>query len=169
MYQTYLFQLYSPLIREELFNHPKLGHGTAHSRRVLYLALEIAEFQNLTDQEYKILALACCYHDIGRTHGEIESEHGELSARKVLSLGLLDKHRLSKEDEELVLLLIKMHSLSDNEFKGHDRELILYKILKDADALDRVRFCDLDPKYLRLPTSSNLIKTAKNLLLRIKK
>lgn len=168
MYQTYLYQLYSQLILPELFENNRCGHGSAHSKRVLYLALIIAESLNLTEDEYKILSLACCYHDIGRIRDGKDPEHGELSRQKVISLNLLDQHDLNPNDQDLVLKLIQTHSLSDSEFDGQGRELLLYQALKDADALDRVRFWDLDVKYLRLPISKSLIRTASNLLLKIR-
>ena len=72
-------------------------------------------------------------------------------------------HDLTQEELEIVLNLITMHSLDDALFVGEKRETFLFKILKDADALDRIRFSDLDPKYLRLAASLKLIEIAAEL------
>lgn len=51
---------------------------------------------------------------------------------------------------------------SDIRIKDKEKALLLYNVLKDADALDRVRFGlrDLDVRYLRIPISKKLVLTA---------
>lgn len=71
---------------------------------------------------------------------------------------------MSDNDRKLVLDLITFHSLEDNLWEGVGRDLLLYQILKDADALDRMRFDDLDIKYLRLPESVGCIPLERSLL-----
>ena len=70
----------------------------------------------------------------------------------------------SSEELASVLNLIIMHSLDDELFVGGEREPLLYKILKDADALERLRFDDLNEKYLRLPESRGMVPLVLDLL-----
>ena len=168
MYDMFLYEKYSKLIKPELFLNDGGGHGPAHTKRVLYLALMIAEDYNLSDEEYEILALACCYHDIGRMHNDTDDNHGELSAQKVIEMGLLEQYNSTSKEKELILNLIRMHCLDDHLFDAEGRRKLLYQILKDADGLDRVRYGDLNPRYLRLGKSKRSIPTASSLLLKIR-
>ena len=71
-----------------------------------------------------------------------------------------------------VCFLIKYHCLDDklaeeylkstDTIRARKRTWLLYQILKDADALDRVRFgiYDLDVNQLRLPISHKLVPLA---------
>jgi HD superfamily phosphodiesterase len=159
-----MYNEYKQFVTDDLFWKPFGTHGVGHTRRVLYLALLLADKKNLTEQEKKILALACCYHDIGRWHDEEDDEHGMDSSNKFLDRGLDKKHNLNPEEVEIILNLIVCHSLDDQQFFGEDRELLMYQILKDADALDRLRFNDLNTKYLRLPESHAMIELEFSLL-----
>lgn len=158
-----LYAKYAQYIKDYLFLLPFGGHGIGHTKRVLQLALMIASSYTLTTSEIKTLAVSCCYHDIGRDRECVDDEHGAKSAKKFLKLKLNELHNLTQEELEIVLNLITMHSLDDALFVGGKRETFLFKILKDADALDRIRFSDLDPKFLRLAASLNLIETAAGL------
>ena len=160
-----LYTQYKNLIKDDLFLRPYSVHGIQHTKRVLWLASQITDIIQLNHREEIILALACCYHDIGRINDCYDEEHGALSAKKVIKLGLLDGYRLNNDEIELVLGLITMHSLPDDIFVGRDKPLLLYQILKDADALDRIRLGkgDLDPAYLRLEVSKGLIGIAEDL------
>lgn len=158
-----LYFTYEKYIKDDLFLLPFGGHGIGHTRRVLQLALMIASSYSLTASEIKTLAVSCCYHDIGRDRECVDDEHGAKSAKKFLKLKLNELHNLTQEELEIVLNLITMHSLDDALFIGGKRETFLFKILKDADALDRIRFSDLDPKFLRLAASLKLIETAAEL------
>lgn len=158
-----MYNYYKQFIKDNLFLLPYSQHGILHTKRVLKLSLALAKKLTLTPQDTKILAVAACYHDIGRENENIEPEHGLKSSRKVLRLGLDKLHNLSEKDLDVVLDLIRFHSLAD--YLWTDREhLLLYQILKDADALDRLRFDDLDPKYLRLPESKGLIDMEQEIL-----
>ena len=159
-----MYTRYQQHVDAHLFLSPFGDHGVGHTKRVLYLASEIAKSYALDESEEKILALACCYHDIGRTHDWTDDGHGKDSANKMVRLKLDKLHSLSQSELDSVLNLIVMHSLDDELFVGTERELLLYKILKDADALDRLRFDDLNEKYLRLPESKRMIQTALGLI-----
>ena len=59
-----------------------------------------------------------------------------------------------------------MQVLDKMRFHDKDSVILLYKILKDADALDRVRFGmrAVDVNYFRLPISPKLLPTAQTCL-----
>lgn len=161
-----MFKTYKEFINHDLFLMPFGDHGVGHTRRVLYLALKLANKYELTEEEKKILAVACCYHDIGRVNDETDDGHGLLSVRKCERLKLQELHDMNDEDWYLVRDLIIFHSLYDFRFPRDDeRSILMYKILKDADALDRLRFKDLDVKFLRLDYSRELIDLEFRLLI----
>lgn len=159
-----MYKEYVDKIKEEHYREPWGIHGIPHVKRVLYLAEKISSHYDLTEEEEQILALAVCYHDIGRVHNEVDPEHGQLSCRKIVSLGLLENENLLLGEKDLIFRLIKAHCLDDSAFEGTDREELLFYILKDADGLDRVRIFDLDPFYLRCYESKELTELAWKLL-----
>ena len=161
-----MYNKYKSYIKEELFLRPFNIHGIGHTRRVLKLALTLADIKQLSNHEKELLAIASCYHDIGRDGDYVDDEHGQKSADKFLYLGLDKQHNLSYKDLYAVLDLITYHSLGD-EYWLDDEHLLLYQILKDADALDRIRFGpnDLNHEYLRLEESKRLIELAEDLFI----
>ena len=159
-----IYQKYNNYIIPEHYLTPHGIHGILHAHRVLFLADKISRWYFLTDREKDILGLACCYHDIGRVNDWGDRRHGELSCKKIIELKLLDRIELSSEDKKLILRLIEAHCIEDSAFVGTKREKLLFKILKDADGLDRVRLHDLDPTHLRLVISPMLEKLAWRIL-----
>lgn len=153
------FKKYDNLIKEDLFLLPYGVHGISHARRVLYLACNLAKYYKLTEREWHMLAIACCYHDIGRTNDLYDELHGLKSVRKLTKLGLDTEACLTDMEAHVVNILIVYHALPDEyyPFKKNERWQLLYQILKDADGLDRMRFGDLDTKYLRLDQSKELV------------
>lgn len=159
-----MYNKYKSYIKEELFFRPFGHHGVGHTKRVLKIALTLAKMKQVSEHDTHLLAIAACYHDIGRKGDGVDDEHGQKSADDFLYLGLDKQHDLSYKDLYVVLDLIKYHAVDDSNWTD-DEHLLLYQILKDADALDRIRFNDLDSKYLRLEESKTLIPFAENLLL----
>lgn len=143
-------------------------HDIGHTKRVLMLASMIAESENLSKTEQKALFDATLYHDTGRIDDSANENHGKAS---------YFQYFLENDADAVVEFLIIYHCIHDEIAKmyceEHDftlpkeRVWLLYEILKDADALDRVRFGEhgLDKKYLRRPQSSELVETAKFLLI----
>jgi HD superfamily phosphodiesterase len=126
-------------------------HSCKHAIRVACIVTLIAEKENVSEDDMIRLQIAAICHDIGRTNHKSDAKHGKESAKKTMEI--LDEKTLD---------LISCHSIADSRFKKNpNRKLI--SILKDADALDRVRTSDLDTKYLRLNSSHTLIEKAKEL------
>lgn len=136
----------------EIYDHDKL-----HSARVLFLAYAIIQVGKikLSKAELDVLRMAIVYHDIGRTNDAEDAGHGAENRR-------ICERRFS---DPTVGILIQYHCLPDEVAAPHltnSRMKLLYRIIKDADALDRVRFgiAELDVNYLRLPISHKLVPLA---------
>lgn len=132
-------------------------HGTGHILRTLVHGAMGAMAERLPAQETALLLEACAYHDVGRLDDTPDIEHG---ARAALRIGDLT----GRTGRELALLqaAVTAHSCSDGQFTailgryGLAEDAAARRVallLKDADGLDRVRIWDLDPAYLRFPSS----------------
>lgn len=142
-------------------------HDQLHSARVLFLALVILQFGKvkLNQTELQQLLTAIVFHDIGRCNEDVDDNHGKISR-------MIYEKMEGKNIDPTVSFLIQYHCLDDqladkylrttNVIREKERTRLLYQILKDADALDRVRFgsYDLDVKQLRLSISHKLVPLA---------
>lgn len=145
-------------------------HGVAHTARVLTHALAIAEALGLRAWEREALACAARWHDIGRTDDTADYYHGAKSAGKVVGLGL---HRgVSAPVLEAALFAVTHHCCPDEHAeraaaRSADPEATMrvFRVLKDADGLDRVRIDDLDPSMLRFDVSRTRVDRAWEMLL----
>lgn len=150
-------------------------HGLYHSEKVLFWTFILSTDNAVTETDEQILLDAAKYHDIGRTNDIDDTIHGRVSALKVLSI--IDNPIYAEErNKNLLCAIIELHSLDDKmenkiREKYHLQEdssfPILWKILKDADGLDRIRYdlgyldeFSFNPTYLRVPTSSGYIKAS---------
>lgn len=143
------------------------GHGKLHTARVLFLALAVIQAGKvrLNRAELSQLTNAIVFHDIGRKNDRVDDGHGKASRK------IYEKNAGSSADPA-VCFLIEYHCLNDtlaeeylqsaDIIRAKKRTWLLYQILKDADALDRVRFgiYDLDVHQLRLPISHKLVPLA---------
>lgn len=142
-------------------------HGRTHIERVCFLALILSNKLDLSADDTKLLLTASAYHDIGRKNEFVDAEHGLRAAEAV-------GRYVDYEGDDLKILKasIEAHSRSDSlmsdiidkyDVADVERALRIARILKDADALDRVRILDLNTKYLRFEESRDLVEFAKNL------
>lgn len=154
----------------------KISHNPGHIERVAIYSSILANLVAKDKKISELAILAAVYHDCGRVD-EMNEKHGDCSAaiaRAILSQ--LDIY--SKEDINLVCAAIDYHdedvdileaiSKLVKKYKIKDEEQLqeLCFILKDADALDRMRFMDkysLDVKYLHYHESLCLLKFASSL------
>ena len=151
-------------VKEQFFVDDRV-HGISHNERTTMIVGYLGIKEGLNDDELKILLYAALYHDIGRkefkkgTRG-IGSMHGLKSSEIIEKNSDILVPDLSKEDIEKVKALCIAHSINDSEIAktlesyGINMDSALFKliqILKDADALDRVRLPhgNLDKNYLR--------------------
>ncbi|MDX8378404.1 MAG: HD domain-containing protein [Mariprofundales bacterium] len=98
------------------------------------------------------LQIAAISHDIGRVGNCANAHHGLDGIDRLESLGII----LDSESRSI----IDKHCRADSKSNG-DR---LAMILKDADALDRVRTSDLNLSKLRFAESREMVSLAKGLL-----
>ncbi len=130
-------------------------HDATHMYRVTFLALYIAFLRGNEKEIVDPIKYAAALHDIERTNDNEDTVHGFKSVKKARTL-------YSKiYSNELVQFIMGYHAKDDSDYFEYitknvpENEKEIYfeciKIMKDADALDRVRFGvkDLDMNYLR--------------------
>ena len=138
---------------------------------MLIHALFLSKLKGLSVADRNILCTAALWHDTGRKNDGYCGEHGYSGYTNYKN----DCMSASEKPDDIVSFLIKYHCRSDAEEYAEiatnpvlnaqkERVTMLYNIFKDADALDRLRFNDLDVKYLRLAYSKELIPYATFLL-----
>lgn len=142
-------------------------HDAEHTLRVLFDALLLVQVQGiaLTKKESHQLCDAILYHDIGRTNDDVDDSHGAKSKDIY--------YDAAPGCNSATAFLIEYHCLDDRKaladlkasnIRNKERVWLLYTILKDADALDRVRFGmrAVDPKYFRNKMAHKLLPTAQS-------
>ena len=144
------------------------GHGLNHNERVALFTFYLANAQHLSDRDLKLALYGAFYHDIGRRHDYTDDYHGEKSAELICNLGL----NITDEEMDILKTVVTCHSLDDSRFesivkknkvKNVKRCEVLFKILKDSDALDRVRLDEnpvVIPSMLRFDESRRIILAA---------
>lgn len=148
-------------LREELLFDSN-GHGITHCERVALLAFAIGILENVNEDYLRILLEGAKYHDIGRIDDNEDRWHGRRSAEK------FDEYQIgnnfSPEAKRILKAICIGHSINDEEFEAVMQELEIiekencykiFRILKDADALDRARlkYSELDMQYLTIDDS----------------
>ena len=155
----------------EVSDNTNTAHDALHSLRVLLLASFLGVHEKLDYEGMNALCFAAVYHEIGRGDDTANSSHGkesekiyeEKEARNKIASTLIRAHCL--DDDKAKILIRK-------RFRDKDRENVwkLLCILKDADALDRLRFgmnmiregesSGLDVRFLRTPFALKLVPYA---------
>ena len=162
----------APVVEPEWFARPSSLHGVRHTQRVHIHVRRLARELIWNDADTELALTAALWHDIGRTDDGWDPGHGEESVRRARELPLLEA--LLPTDAALVVFAIRLHCLPDElgEVEArrqaeHERALRILWLLKDADALDRVRLRGRegpDPAQLRYPQAVALIPFAESLL-----
>lgn len=160
-------------------------HGKDHSNRVMILSMMIAQKEGLLDNDIDdrikdILITSSAFHDIGRIGNN--GPHASRGSRKIKKMNLTYSNgkSYSLEDKNLVRALVEGHegkpdkiyklinkyNLNTPEYK--ELAIILNSVLRDADALDRVRIdkkhfgykVNLNPWYLVNDSSKQLLNVS---------
>lgn len=154
-------------------------HGIKHILRVLLLTLIYCEHSSmdLSEEDKQILIYFSLLHDIGRDSEGEDETHGDKSVELIRKKNIrIRGMQLSKKGYRIAKLLIRHHCREDDPgsdrvikvpgFTARDivRAFRLYRIAKDMDGLDRVRFNGLDFRYLRTPFARRLPLVAGGLL-----
>ena len=161
----------APDVPAEWFARPSTLHGARHTQRVHIHAQRLTGELGWADSESQLVLTAALWHDIGRTNDGVEPDHGANGAARAVDLELTGG--LAPGDADTVLFAIACHCLSDKFAKEEarrlaepERALRVLWLLKDADALDRVRLAPweaADPGQLRHPQTAVLLPFATEL------
>lgn len=144
----FISELVKKGIQEKLYTNTKdFKHDLKHIERVLtYVQWILNEKKKNGEvvENSELLFYATLYHDIGKTIGATNEEHGKVGSQEVYKY--LEK-TLDEKSIKIVSSLIKTHASEDDrvelstDFSEEEKKKIqeLSDILKDADALDRNR------------------------------
>lgn len=140
-------------ITKDLFYHHMIDsyHGIGHTMRVLFYTFILAYRASLSSKDITACAIAAIIHDLGKKDDREGQSHGENSA--VRCVDLIKPYVSDEIVRNRILSAVKYHSIPDESTPDTIKEDIIWKILKDADALDRSRFSGkgCDRSFLRLP------------------
>jgi len=138
-------------------------HGIRHVTRVMFWAYILCYLSGVDEQTKKGILYSAFIHDLCRQDNSVEEEHGEMAAE--LYADFLEEKDLPSDILDACKNAVIFHSKDDGVCHQKD---ILWKILKDADSLERGRFgpptgyrskekaskgCDIN--YLRLEIFKN--------------
>ena len=137
-------------------------HTKEHCARVLLFALLIAVKMDLPHEEREVLCAAAVFHDARRQDDWLDVGHGQRAA---------DYYREYCWTHPLVFderayLVMAFHdrddALGEAALAEQEDGVLLYRIFKDADALDRFRLGPggLDARYLRTAEAKSLYQYA---------
>lgn len=154
-------------LSHDYFTHASELHGIEHTYRVMVLLHTLTNLLNLKDLTVPGLA-AAFIHDMAREHDGYCTQHGKWAAEKKLPAfkSFFLKQGLDHALLDDIAIAVEYHSLAQ-ELNARHPAYSLTALLKDADALDRVRLGDanLDIRFLRFPESRELIGFSKALYL----
>ncbi len=126
-------------------------HGQSHVARVMVHAFRLVTHTGLLDEARRLWG-AVYLHDLERRHDGVCHAHGrwawERFERDAALQERLASGGVSPEDWPAIETAVTRHSLPGELQRDHPH-WVLTALLKDADALDRVRIDDLDVSYLR--------------------
>jgi hypothetical protein len=147
-----------------LFLHHGITHGLAHVGRVMIHALRLVEATGFAEETPRLWA-SVYLHDIARRGDGWEPGHGPRAARRLESLPeVVELFRTGGVlDSDLPAIREAVTRHSRGEAIVGEAHVRLIELLKDADALDRVRIDDLDPAYLRTPAARTMVDFAERL------
>lgn len=147
-----------------LFLHHSELHGQVHVGRVMVHALRLVAAAGLVDEAPRLWA-AVYLHDIARTHDGRSPSHGADAWARLATLpavqALLALGGVRDTDGPAIEYAVTVHSCGEpNPSDPHYR---LGALLKDADALDRVRLNDLKVRMLRHGQARAMVPFAQRL------
>jgi HD superfamily phosphodiesterase len=165
-----------PDVAQDWFRRYSSLHGVTHTQRVHVHAQRLLEQLAWNEADRELVLRAALWHDVGRCGDGVEPGHGASSVERADKQGRLAD--LVAEDAAVVRFAILRHSLRDSGAPGlaaelaagddparrlaePERALRVLWLLKDADALDRVRLDErADPRQLRHEATIKLIPFA---------
>jgi hypothetical protein len=144
------------------FDHKSILHGASHIYRVMTHVLLIGINEDLKE-EARIAFFAAYIHDLARKNDGSCPAHGKECAREKLPefSEFFQSQGVSFAGLSSIASAVIFHSKTSEISPSH-KDFIYTAILKDADALDRVRLNDSEPNenFLHLPKTKKLITFA---------
>jgi hypothetical protein len=144
------------------FEHQSMLHGIRHTYRVMTHCLILGEALEM-ERERRLAFCAAYVHDMSRLHDGYCTAHGEWASSNKLPVftDFFLSQGLNFFELEEIAAAVKNHSEGFDLKPEHE----FYKttaLLKDADALDRIRLGDnnLDVSFLRFNISHSFIPFA---------
>ena len=148
------------------FAHASKIHGQAHVGRTMIHAFRLIEATGMHEEASRLWG-AVYLHDLARTHDGFDEVHGMHAVMRVNESTDLQERLVARgvqSDDPSMLLAVMMHCLPDDHSAYGGKPIWpLLALLKDVDALDRVRFGDLDASYLRFEATRGMVKFAQDL------
>jgi len=168
----------APHVPEAWFVRRSALHGVRHTQRVHIHAQRLTAHLGWSPADAALVLRAALWHDIGRQSDGVEPDHGTKSVARADELGLTGE--LAPGDAAVVRFAVVRHSVGDRGAEAHaaelaragdetrrlpdpERALRVLWLLKDADALDRVRLLpgeQADPRQLRHAATVDLMPFA---------
>lgn len=148
------------------FDHASRLHGVMHTYRVMCHVLVLGKM--IEEARTKEIAFcAALIHDLSRRHDGICLKHGPRAASEKLPLyeDKFSRQGILEFEMAGIARAVAAHSMK-TEVPVNDPWYAVCVLLKDADALDRLRLGvhRLDRAYLRLPHTQAMIPYAQKLL-----
>lgn len=129
-------------------------------------AFRLIEATGLVEEGSRLWG-AVYLHDLARTHDGFCEVHGMHAVLRVNESTDLQERLIAhgvQSDDPSMLLAVMMHCLPDDHSAYGGKPIWpLLSLLKDADALDRVRFGDLEPNFLRWEATRQMVGFAQDL------
>jgi HD superfamily phosphohydrolase YqeK len=150
------------VLQPNYFDFESKYHGINHTYRVMFNCIVLGNTLRL-EKETKLAFCAAFIHDMARKNDGFCNQHGQWAIETklprfkelILSIGV-------KADELNEIETAVIHHCKSNELSKENPFYKTTAILKDADALDRVRFNE-PVKHLRFKESIDLIGFAEKL------
>ncbi len=148
----------------ELFAFRSALHGQKHVGRVMVHAFRLLQATGAADEGRRLWA-AVYIHDLARTHDGHCERHGADACKRLrrspVLQATLERGGVTPADYDAIEAAVTTHSCGElTPAHPHWR---LTALLKDADALDRVRLGDLDVNRLRHPEAKTMVTFAERL------
>ena len=165
MINTFEIDISKFILKPSYFDSQSKLHGIKHTYRVMCLCLILGGRLHLF-RETRLAFCAAFIHDMARLHDGYCDEHGRWAAENKLDKfkNLFLENKVQPGEIEEIRTAVINHSEAQNLAKHH---LYYYTsaILKDADALDRIRLGEdnLNKEYLRFVETEGLVNPAKEL------
>lgn len=152
-------------LMDHYFDFHSSLHGADHTYRVMCNSLVLGKKLKLW-RESRLALCAAFIHDMARKHDGKCTMHGAWAAEEKLPLfqDLFLSIGVMPSEIEEIRAAVTNHSLPEELPSFHDF-YVTTAILKDADALDRIRLGDsnLKPDFLRFGESRELIPVSERL------